>query len=218
MLPFLPRNSNWNRFCQLSAQQKRRLLPRAEFILHSRALPADGFPAYLHIWQQIFRQHRQRRNRPRNRHVVALAVFLPARAVLRAGVNERHVLNIQRIQHRLQEIQALLLRIHERHAQIRPCQRQRQPRKSRARADVNQRRALRNQFRNRQRHQAVDIVAVNHVRLFRHGGQIHLCVPFQQQFVVFQQLPRQIGREGNPAFRQALFQHFFRHLLHSSGR
>ena len=49
MLPFLPRNGDWNRFCQLSAQQKRRLLPRAEFILHSRALPADGFPAYLHI-------------------------------------------------------------------------------------------------------------------------------------------------------------------------
>ena len=137
-------------------------------------------------------------------------------------VTERHNgengLHIQRIQHRLQEIQALLLRVHQRHTQIRPCQRQRQPRKSRARADVNQRRALRNQFRNRQRHQAVNIVAVNHVRLFRHSGQIHLCVPFQQQFVVFQQLSRQVGRKGNPAFLQALFQHFFRHFLHSSGR
>ena len=36
--------------------------------------------------------------------------------------------------------------------------------------------------------------------------------------VIHAQLSRQVGREGNPAFRQALFQHFFRHFLHSSGR
>ncbi len=203
VLPFTAGERAGDGLPRLAAQQECRPATLGQFLLQGRAFPAHGLAAHLHIGQQIFRQYRQGCHSASHRHVELLPQGSILGAILGTAMHQRHVLNAQVVDHRLQKGQPLLLGVHQRHLQVRAGQRQGQAGKPGPRTHVDQPPLGRDQPRLLHGHQAVHIVAVDHLVLHRHSGEIHAGVPVHQQSMIVQKLLRQRRIKGDAALLQA---------------
>ena len=178
-----------------------------DFLGVRSALEREEVAAALDKRQAVLAEDGQPCDGARDGKVKLLAVFLVARPLLGPRVDAVDAFEAELVDDSLQKVDALIQGIHERQADIRAEDLERQAREARACTDIDYR------YRSIEQHgvvgrERIDHVLDCHLVFLRDGSEIHFLIPLHQQLIVAREL-----RELHFAQSQSKVLSCFLHLI-----
>ena len=168
-----------------------------DFLSKSPALECKEVAAALDERQAVLAEDWQACDGARNGEVILLAVLLHARPLLCSRMDAVYIFEAKFIDDRLQEIDALVQRIHERQVHLRAEDFERQAGEACASTDINYR-YLTIKQRRIVCGERVDHVLDGDFMFLRNGSEIHFLIPLHEQLVVARELRELVFTERQP--------------------